>query len=46
MEALHAYCRENRIGSVALNASVFGQPLYQSMGYRVTTSPMMFLTLE
>jgi GNAT superfamily N-acetyltransferase len=46
MEAVHAYCRTEGIGSVALNASTFGQPLYASMGYRVASSPMMFLSLE
>jgi GNAT superfamily N-acetyltransferase len=46
MDVLHAYCREAGIGSVALNASIFGRTLYESMGYRVTSSPMMFLSLE
>jgi GNAT superfamily N-acetyltransferase len=46
MEAIHAWCRAEGIGSLALNASRFGQPLYSSMGYRVTSSPMMFLALE
>jgi GNAT superfamily N-acetyltransferase len=46
MDVLHAYCRETRVGSVALNASAFGRPLYESMGYRVAGSPMMFLSLE
>jgi GNAT superfamily N-acetyltransferase len=46
MDALHDYCRIEGIGSVALNASLSGRPLYESMGYRVTTSPMMFLSLE
>jgi GNAT superfamily N-acetyltransferase len=46
MEAIHAWCRTERIGSVALNASRFGQSLYASMGYTVTPSPMMFLALE
>ena len=45
MEAIHAFCREERIGSLALNASEFGQPLYDSLGYRVAHSPMMFLSL-
>lgn len=45
MEALHAHCRAEGIGSVALNASVFGQPLYEAMGYHVARSPMMFLSL-
>ncbi len=42
MEAIHAWCRENGVMWVALNASVDGQPLYESMGYTVTPSPMMF----
>lgn len=46
MHALHAFCREEGIGSVALNASTFGQPLYESLGYQVTPSPMMFLSLD
>lgn len=45
MTAIHAHCRALGIRSVALNASVDGQPLYESMGYRVSTSPMMFLSL-
>jgi hypothetical protein len=31
---------------VALNASEFGRPLYESLGYRVTPGPTMFLRLE
>lgn len=46
MEAIHAFCREEGIGAVGLNASAFGQPLYESMGYKVTPSPMMFLSLD
>src|SRR6187399_499309 len=46
MEAIHEFCRAEGIGSVALNASQFGQPLYETMGYSVTTSPMMVLALE
>jgi GNAT superfamily N-acetyltransferase len=46
MDAIHAFCRDEGIGSVALNASTFGQPLYESIGYHVTKSPMMFLSLE
>ena len=46
MDAIHAWCREERIGSLALNASQFGQSLYESLGYAVTPSPMMFFALE
>ena len=46
MDAIHAFCREAQIHSVALNASTFGQSLYEAMGYRVTPSPMMFLALD
>jgi GNAT superfamily N-acetyltransferase len=46
MHAMHGYCRDHGIGSIALNASVFGRPLYESLGYAVTPSPMMFLALE
>ncbi|HUR33395.1 MAG TPA: GNAT family N-acetyltransferase [Vicinamibacterales bacterium] len=46
MDAIHAFCRDEGIDSLALNASTFGQPLYESIGYRVTHSPMMFLSLR
>jgi GNAT superfamily N-acetyltransferase len=42
MDALHAWCREHGVGSVALNASEDGRPLYEAMGYVVTPAPMMF----
>lgn len=45
METIHDFCRSRGIQSLALNASDFGQPLYEAMGYRVTPSPMMFLSL-
>jgi hypothetical protein len=45
METIHAWCRGEGIGSVALNASADGKPLYQAMGYVESTSPMMFLPL-
>jgi GNAT superfamily N-acetyltransferase len=45
MDAIHEFCRAEGIGSLALNASASGQPLYESLGYRVTQSPMMFLSL-
>ena len=46
MNAIHAWCRDNGIGKIALNASTDGQALYESMGYAATASPMMFLSLE
>jgi GNAT superfamily N-acetyltransferase len=45
MDAIHAWCRENHIASMALNASHDGQPLYEAMGYAVSPAPMMFLPL-
>lgn len=41
MDTIHDWCRGAGIQSVALNASVFGRPLYESMGYRVSESPTM-----
>jgi GNAT superfamily N-acetyltransferase len=46
MDAIHAWCRQNQVGSLALNASTFGRSLYESLGYHVSPSPMMFLQLE
>lgn len=46
MGAIHAWCREHHVGSMALNASTFGRSLYESLGYRVSPNPMMFLQLE
>ena len=46
MDAIHAFCREQRIGSIALNASRAGQPLYEALGYRVAPHPMMFFAVE
>jgi GNAT superfamily N-acetyltransferase len=45
MDAIHAWCREAGISSVALNASRDGLALYQSMGYVESPNPMMFLSL-
>ena len=45
METMHAWCREEGIGSVALNASQDGRPLYETMGYTVSPNPMMFLPI-
>ena len=46
MEAIHAWCRQNGISSVALNSSALGRPLYESMGYHESPQPMMFLGLK
>lgn len=46
MDAIHAFCREQGIGSIALNASHAGQPLYEAIGYRVAPHPMMFFAVE
>ena len=45
MDAIHDWCRGQGIERVVLNASTFGQSLYQSMGYVVTGEPMMRLRL-
>lgn len=45
MDAIHDFCREAGITSVALNASRDGLPLYESMGYAESPNPMMFLSL-
>jgi GNAT superfamily N-acetyltransferase len=45
METIHAWCRESGVSSVALNASHDGRPLYESMGYQLSPSPMMFLPI-
>jgi GNAT superfamily N-acetyltransferase len=36
MDVLHAWCRENGMGFVALHASDAGRALYESMGYTST----------
>lgn len=43
MEAMHNYCRSEGIERLVLNASVFGKPLYDAMGYVVADEPMMRL---
>jgi GNAT superfamily N-acetyltransferase len=45
METMHAWCVESGITSAALNSSVEGRPLYESLGYRVRPNPMMMATL-
>ena len=46
MDAIHRWCRDNGVGSLALNASEFGRSLYEAIGYQIPSSPMMFLALE
>lgn len=46
MAAIHEWCRAEGITSIGLNASNEGRPLYEALGYAVTPSPMMFLSLE
>jgi GNAT superfamily N-acetyltransferase len=46
MEAIHAWCLHEGIGSIALNASRDGKPLYEALGYAESSSPMMFLPLS
>ena len=45
MDAIHDHCRAEGIERVVLNASAFGKPLYDAMGYVVTKEPMMRLRL-
>jgi GNAT superfamily N-acetyltransferase len=46
METIHAWCRENGIGLVGLNASQAGRTLYEAMGYQQAPNPMMFAAVE
>ncbi len=41
MDTMHDWCRAEGIGRVVLNASRFGQPLYEQMGYVAANEPMM-----
>jgi GNAT superfamily N-acetyltransferase len=41
MDAMHEYCRTEGIERLVLNASTFGKPLYEAMGYVITNEPMM-----
>ena len=45
MDVIHEWCRDAGITSMALNASRDGKPLYESMGYAESPSPMMFLPI-
>jgi GNAT superfamily N-acetyltransferase len=46
MEAIHAWCRDSGVLLAALNSSPDGQPLYESLGYRVRPNPMMMVALK
>jgi GNAT superfamily N-acetyltransferase len=46
MDAIHTWCRQQGISSIALNASESGRSLYDSMGYQASPEPLMFLGLE
>lgn len=46
MDAMHDYCRVEGVERVVLNASAFGKPLYEAMGYVVSNEPMMRLRLN
>jgi GNAT superfamily N-acetyltransferase len=41
MDAIHDHCRAEGIERLVLNASTFGKPLYEAMGYVTTNEPMM-----
>ncbi len=45
MEAIHGWCRDAGMTSIALNASAAAQPLYDSIGYRLSPHPMMVFAL-
>ena len=45
MAAMHDYCRAEGIERIVLNASTFGKPLYETMGYVVADEPMMRIRL-
>jgi GNAT superfamily N-acetyltransferase len=45
MDAIHEWCRAEGVERVVLNASTFGKPLYDSLGYVATNEPMMRMRL-
>jgi GNAT superfamily N-acetyltransferase len=45
MEAMHAWCREQGIQRIALNATAAGEPTYRALGYAALHEPMMRLDL-
>jgi GNAT superfamily N-acetyltransferase len=42
MDTIHAWCADNGVGAVALNAAPAARHLYESQGYRPAASPMMW----
>jgi len=42
MDTIHAWCADNRVGAVALNAAPAARHLYESQGYRPAPTPMMW----
>lgn len=45
MDTMHDWCRADGIERLVLNASTFGRPLYEQMGYVATNEPMMRMRL-
>jgi GNAT superfamily N-acetyltransferase len=45
MKAMHDWCRDHGIERTALNATVAGQSIYESMGYQLAHEPMMRFAL-
>jgi GNAT superfamily N-acetyltransferase len=45
MDAIHTWCHDAGIASIAPNASRDGLPLYESLGYQLSPNPMMFLPI-
>jgi GNAT superfamily N-acetyltransferase len=45
MELIHQWCRQRGLKIVGLNASEFGRPLYETLGYRQSDT-LMLLNLE
>jgi GNAT superfamily N-acetyltransferase len=45
MEVIHAWCRDQGYRVVGLAASDDGRPLYESLGYRQSRQPYMFVAL-
>jgi len=42
MDTVHAWCADNGVGAVALNAAPAARHLYETQGYRAAPSPMMW----